>query len=332
MRGCACNSKGPDTRFSKQGGGRSAGADSGGRPAGRPGPAVSLRRLRTFPITNSQVLQAPRSAYSSSRSTPPATTGGSFPRLGRRSPTRARRPVTEPGRSPRELAERPRLRGCFEGYLSADARAAPLEDSTMARVHARRRLDGGGAVRGPRRPSPSPGGRGHDLRGRRYRVRPEQRIVQQWGGHLRRLPHARDVEPDPLEELRRGASAGRQSVRARNPRAVSRQLRSELGEARPLADLPDSGQPRLRGSRRRSRGILRLLRGASARTPGLLLLQRRRLAPRRAELELRLGAVRREFATGGVARPRPRRRARQVPARLLPYPPLRERGQRRHPR
>jgi hypothetical protein len=34
----ACNSKGPDTRFSKRGGGRSAGADSGGRPAGRPGP------------------------------------------------------------------------------------------------------------------------------------------------------------------------------------------------------------------------------------------------------------------------------------------------------
>ena len=40
-----CNSKGPDTRFSKQGGGRPAGADSGGRPAGRPGPDGLTRRL-----------------------------------------------------------------------------------------------------------------------------------------------------------------------------------------------------------------------------------------------------------------------------------------------
>ena len=117
---------------------------------------------------------------------------------------------------------------------------------------------------------------------------------------------------------RRRASAGRHPVRQRLDFEHQRRVPPQLG-AREVDQPADRRQPR--GQRN---GLLRLLqrpgRCGRARRPagqGLLQLRRRRLAPRRPQLELLARRLLGRLGTGAMAAGRPRRSSRRVHPRLL---------------
>ena len=128
--------------------------------------------------------------------------------------------------------------------------------------------------------------RGRADRGRgRHRLRPGERRLRGRAGRRSRVPPARNLEPPRPRTLRRRARPRRPPVRGCDAGEVRRLLRTVVG-AGEVDHAAGSRQPRVPNGRRG--GLLPVLRRRGRRPgEGVLQLRPRRVARRRAELELR---------------------------------------------